>query len=121
MNTQKLVLVVDDSSTSREFINSVVQKSGYKTILASNGEEALLLLRNNKPDFMFLDLLMAKMDGIEVLEKMKDEKIKTPVVVVTADVQEEVKDECMQLGALYFLNKPFKEKDIQEIINRFLD
>lgn len=112
MSNDKLVLVADDSRTSRHFICFILEKAGYKTIQAENGLETIEIYKDHKPCCIILDLLMPEMDGLEVLIELKKIKSETPVIVLTADVQEEVKTECFENGAKAFINKPFKENDL---------
>jgi CheY-like chemotaxis protein len=116
MDNEKLILVVDDSRTTRSFLCAILENNGFTTQQAENGLEAIKFIQNQLPDGMILDLLMPEMDGFEVLAKLKELKLKFPVFVLTADIQEEVREECFSLGAKGFINKPFKEKDIMEII-----
>jgi CheY-like chemotaxis protein len=59
---------------------------------------------------------MSEMTGQEVLKALKDQQVDFPIVVVTADIQETVRVECMELGARYFLNKPVKSEELQTIL-----
>jgi len=114
----KRILVTDDSSTTRGFIKKVLVDAGFQVIEASNGVEALLLINREVPDLLMLDLLMPDMDGLEVLEKLKTASIKVPTIVITADIQEQVKEECFELGARDFLNKPVTAETILNSIRK---
>lgn len=116
MDNRKLILVADDSRTARQYLCSLFQKAGYETVQAENGLEALSKIAELEPSFIILDLLMPEMDGFDVLKKLKEQNINIPVIVLTADIQDEVRDECFELGAKGFINKPFKES---ELINTF--
>ncbi|RPH29039.1 MAG: response regulator [Bacteroidales bacterium] len=118
MLSEKLVLVADDSRTSRLFICTFLENAGYKTIQAENGIEALNRYNEQKPCCIVLDLLMPEMDGFEVLKKLKEMKSETPVIVLSADVQEVVKNECFGYGAEAFLSKPFKKEELIETVER---
>jgi CheY-like chemotaxis protein len=91
MDKQKQFLVVDDSNTARSYLKSVLQDAGFKVIEASDGQEALNIIEEGLPDAMVLDLLMPEMDGFEVLEVLKKKNISFPIVVLTADVQDQVR------------------------------
>jgi CheY-like chemotaxis protein len=77
------VLVVDDDEATRDIVARHLRRAGYSTIEASNGEEALLRSRVVKPGLVILDLLMPGVDGFEVLRTMRNEGLRTPVVVLT--------------------------------------
>jgi CheY-like chemotaxis protein len=77
------VLVVDDDEATRDIVARHLRRAGYSTIEARDGEEALLRSRVVKPGLVILDLLMPGVDGFEVLRTMRNEGIRTPVVVLT--------------------------------------
>ena len=118
MKNESLILVADDSRTSRLFICSFLESAGYKTIQAENGLEAIEKSKEQKPSCIFLDLLMPGMDGFEVLKKLKELKSDIPVIVLSADIQEVVKNECYEYGAKAFLSKPFKKEDLIDTLLR---
>jgi two-component system response regulator (stage 0 sporulation protein F) len=120
MDKAKPILVVDDSNAARMQICSIIESEGYKTIQANNGVVALKMISEMEPSLLFLDLLMPEMDGIDVLKYMKEKSISIPTIILTADIQEEVKQECFDLGAVGFLNKPFKTQVIiDSILNHY--
>jgi CheY-like chemotaxis protein len=77
------VLVVDDDSATREIVSRHLRRAGYSTVEARDGEEALLRARVLTPGLVILDLLMPGVDGFEVLRTMREEGMRTPVVVLT--------------------------------------
>lgn len=100
------ILIADDSMSVRMYMRSILEKEGYSVAEAVNGVDALAKVEASKPDLLLLDLLMPQMDGIEVLAQLREKKIALPIIVITADVQDGVKDECILLGALTVVNKP---------------
>lgn len=120
MLTKKTILIVDDSQTTRSYVKELLQKTGYNVIEAENGIKALLAINRNLPDAMMLDLLMPEMDGFEVLETLQQQNITFPIIVVTADVQDEVHKECLELGAAAFLNKPVAEDVLLETLKKII-
>jgi len=118
MAKEKLVLVADDSPTSRQFCCSILNRAGFTTIQAENGIETMEILKTHKPCCILLDLLMPEMDGFEVLKELQSMKSTIPVVVLSADIQEEVRSECFEFGAKAFINKPFKENDLVDTFLR---
>ncbi|MEI7433235.1 MAG: response regulator [Methanomicrobiales archaeon] len=105
------VLLIEDSAFQRKIISGIVKDLGYDIITADNGHEGVERILNDKPAIILSDLLMPEYDGIWVLEQLKASGIKTPVIVVTSDVQTSTKDQCMSLGAFGYLNKPV-QKDL---------
>jgi CheY-like chemotaxis protein len=120
MEKRKLILVADDSRTARQYLCSVIEKEGYETVQAENGQDALNKIVELKPSLIFLDLLMPELDGFDVLRSMKEKDITIPVIVLTADIQEEVREECLDLGASEFINKPFKENKLIETFHNII-
>lgn len=120
MEKAKPILVVDDSNAARMLICSIIESAGFRTVQANNGIAALKIIREIELSLLFLDLLMPEMDGTDVLKYMKEKGISIPTVILTADVQEEVKQECFGLGAVGFLNKPFKTQAIiDSVLNHY--
>jgi CheY-like chemotaxis protein len=112
-----LFLVVDDSAIIRKGVRNILVAEGYETIEAENGNEALKMVENHTPDCIILDLIMSEMGGIEVLKALSKKKSKTPVIILTADIQDVVREECLELGAVAFLNKPPLNEEILGAIN----
>ncbi len=114
------VLITDDSLVQRKIISKIVTGQGHEIRTAASGRSAMESIALRAPDCLLLDLLMPEMTGQEVLKALKDQQVDFPIVVVTADIQETVRVECMKLGALYFLNKPVKPEELQTILRAIL-
>ncbi len=114
------VLIVDDSMFSRSMIKKVVKNSGHESVEAENGREALEKIIDEKPDIVFTDLLMPEMDGIELLTSLKQKNLGVPVVVVSANVQDTVRQQCLELGAVEFFNKPPDKEKLLEYLEESL-
>ncbi|MDH5562276.1 MAG: response regulator [Nitrospirota bacterium] len=110
------VLITDDSLLQRKTLSAIVAEAGHQVETACNGQEALEKIRTNPPDCMLLDMLMPIMDGIQVLEQLESQGVKIPVIVLTADVQEWLKDRCLELGVKTFLNKPVKQDHLRQAL-----
>jgi len=100
------VLVTDDSSFLRRITCKILHDAGHQTLEGANGIECLQRLEQDQPDIVFLDLVMPEMDGFAVLRALKEQGHAVPVIVLTADIQDTVRKECLQLGAIGFINKP---------------
>ncbi len=114
------ILVVDDSSFARQRLVSILADAGHQVMDAANGLEGLEKAEKHVPDCIVLDLLMPEMSGLEVLRALKEKGLTIPVIVVSADIQETTQKECMELGAIAFMNKPFNENELIEIIQGIL-
>jgi CheY-like chemotaxis protein len=115
-----LILIVEDAMFSRKMIRKTLQKQGYETLEAKNGKEGLELVREVNPDCILLDLLMPEIDGWEFLKILRAEGYKTPTIVITADIQETSRQQCLELGAQAVLNKPPQAQVMQDAIEAVL-
>lgn len=110
------VLIVDDSMFTRNMIIKMIEKMGHETIEASDGQEGLDKIVNEKPDIVITDLLMPKMEGTELLSAVKEKKLNVPVIVISSNIQDTVRLKCLELGAYDFLSKPPNTENLQRLI-----
>jgi signal transduction histidine kinase len=121
-NTPK-ILVVDDSALIVSLIEKVLKENGYQVIKAYDGEEALSKVSDEKPDIIILDIIMPKIDGLEVLRRLKSNKETSliPVVMLTSDDYLEDKIKGFKSGADDYIIKPFNTKELLARINSLVD
>jgi len=100
------ILVIDDDNMARRAISENLKASGFITVEASNGREAINVLQKEKPDSVLLDLQMPDMDGIETMQKIKEIDANVPVIIVTGHGNIPTAVESIKLGAYDFLVKP---------------
>lgn len=101
------VLICDDSNLARkQVLRSLPESLSANAQLATNGAEALELLNSQHFDVLFLDLTMPVVDGLGVLQGIKDAGISINVFVISADIQPEMQNKVLELGAKAFLRKP---------------
>jgi len=118
----KKILIADDRSEVVELVKVTLEGEGYQTIDASDGREALEKIKREKPDLILLDIIMPRMDGFEVLSKVKkDPKTKDiPIIMLTAKGQKSDQEKGKELGATGYIIKPFSPsallKRIEEIL-----
>jgi serine phosphatase RsbU (regulator of sigma subunit) len=103
------LLVVDDNEMNRDLLSRRLQRLGHETVAASDGREALMLMRSQPFDLVLLDITMPGMDGYEVLLQLRnDEALRhIPVIMVSAIDEVESVVRCLELGAEDYLGKPF--------------
>ncbi len=106
------ILIIDDSIFMRMQMKDILQNAGHQVLEAAGGEDGLQLAAAQNPDAIILDLLMPGIGGVEVLEKLRDQGVQTPVIVHTADIQDSTRQQCLDLGARAFLNKPPKPDEL---------
>lgn len=105
------VLVAEDESLIRMDVVATLSEAGFEVVgEASDGEEALSLAEQLKPDVVVMDIKMPKLDGISAAEKLSEAKI--PVVLLTAFSQTELVTRATEAGAMAFITKPFKPADL---------
>ena len=111
------VLIVDDSTVARRQLQrSLPEHWDISISTAANGQEAMAAIHAGKGELTFLDLTMPEMDGYQVLEKIRAEKLETTVIVVSADIQPEARRRVMELGALDFIHKPVDIEKLSSIL-----
>jgi CheY-like chemotaxis protein len=101
-----LILVIDDSNLARSAIRKILAPEGYEILEASNGEEGTKMLSQHAPDCILMDLLMPGISGLDILRQLNSTGSSTPVIVITADIQDSVRSKCLELGAFAVVNKP---------------
>ena len=115
-----LILLIDDSSYMRSVIRSFLSPDGHEILEAENGYKGLQMIHERSPDCLILDLIIPDIDGLKVLKALNDQGSKTPVIVVTADIQGSVRKQCLELGAKAFVNKPPKKEELCKIVRDIL-
>jgi len=114
------VLIADDSSFMRTVIKNYLKNfQGLTIVEAVDGQDALEVYKTEKPDLILLDVIMPKLNGLDVLKKIRETDKSTKVVIITSVGQSSVVEEAMSLGAERYITKPFRYEDLVEIINEF--
>lgn len=108
------VLIVEDNADLRSYMADIFRDAGYKTILASDGQEGLYAALERRPDLVVTDLMMPKMSGIDLIHRMrKSTPLRTlPIVLLTAKGDEETRRQVREAGADDFLAKPFSDLEL---------
>ncbi len=102
----KLILIVDDKFSVTRLVSEYLQSKGFKTLIAHDGNQALTEARINHPDLILLDIMMPHMDGFEFIKTYRKEN-NTPIILLTAKVEETDKVIGLGLGADDYVTKPF--------------
>lgn len=112
------ILLVDDNKDLLDMTETALSSNERLEVIKKlhNGEDAVDYLKSNEVDIVLLDLIMPQKDGISVLEFMKENKINTKVIVVSAFGQENIMNKAAALGAKYFILKPFSIEQLIKII-----
>ena len=112
MNSPPRILVADDNETNRDILATRLEANGFEVLHAADGEQALALMREQRPDLILLDIMMPKLDGIEVCKRIKANAALpfTPIVLVTAKADSGDVIEGLDAGADEYLTKPIDQK-----------
>ena len=114
----KSVLIVDDSLYMRTIIKDALEEAGYEIVgQAANGEEAIDMAFELKPDIITLDNILPDMIGTDILRVYKEEGLPSEVVMISAVGQEAVINEGLSLGAKHYIVKPFTSDKLLEALD----
>ena len=111
MDKKAKILVVDDDEAILVFLKEVIESEGYSFLSASRGEEALIKIKEDKPDLVMLDIEMPDLNGLEVLGLIREEDKTLPVIILTAYGTSERFKEAMRLKVSGFIPKGTSVKD----------
>ena len=116
----KRILIADDSFYQRKVLGDLVNSIGYECESVGSGEDLLERI-DSSFDCIFLDLLMTGISGIEVLKELRERKNAIPVIVITADIQDVRREECLELGAIAFISKIISEEEIKKVLKELFN
>ncbi len=114
------ILVIDDEAGPRESLRMIL-KDRHRVRTAENGPQGLEMIRQQKPDLVFLDIRMPGMDGVEVMQRIKAFDPDIEVAIITAYAAVETAQAAVRQGALDYLSKPFAVSDVLDIVERALE
>ncbi len=117
---KKVILVADDEPSIRRYLYFELSKAGYKVIEATNGQETIQQVKEQKPDLLLLDILMPILDGYDVLRKLKTNPELAYLPVIILSILED-KEKGLQLGANAYLNKPLEKEQLLAKISEVLE
>lgn len=114
------ILIVDDSQFQRAFLKKALATDGHRFLEAENGDEGLRIAHSEQPDCILADLIMPEIQGMGMLEEFKKQGSTMPVIVVTADIQHQVREQCLALGARTVLHKPVDPESLRQTVTEIL-
>ena len=124
MPDQKTILLVEDEPLLANLLKQRLEKDGYTMLSAGDGEEALSVLKANHPDLILLDIILPKMSGFELMEKLKDNPAygSSPIVIISNLGQDSDIEKGKILGAIgYFVKAKLSIEDLIKRIKSFLN
>lgn len=119
---EPLVLVADDDNDIRSLVIFRLERAGYRTVAARDGDEALALAIERRPDLAVLDVMMPKRDGYEVTQRLRsnDATRAMPVILLTARAQEADVARGFEAGADDYIRKPFSPQELTARVQAIL-
>ncbi len=115
----KKVLIVDDTINIRMILTKCLELEGYEVMSASDGKQGLEMLTAHTFDLAFLDIKLPEIRGTEVLKRIRELGIKTPVIIITAYATVKNAVDCTNLGAVAYVQKPFSADKIRSVLKEF--
>ena len=119
MAVEPLILAVDDEAGILRLIKLELSSQGFRVIVAGEGEEALRMAEQQRPDIVILDIVMPEMSGLEVMRRLR-ERTSVPVILLTAKDHDEDKVRGLEMGADDYLVKPFNPEELSARVRAVL-
>lgn len=120
--TQLKVMVIDDSNTIRMTAETILKKEGYEVFTATNGFEAMSVITDTRPDIIFVDIMMPRLDGYQTCKLIKNNSYfrNTPVIMLSSKDSLFDRARGRVAGSEQHINKPFTKSELLEAINRYV-
>ena len=112
MAEEKTVLIVEDEKNIVDILRFNLERKGYRTLEAYDGEEGLRMARTEKPDLILLDIMLPKMIGFDVCEALRKDGDNVPILLLTAREEEDDKVRGLETGADDYITKPFSMREV---------
>ena len=114
------ILIVDDSKEIRNILSTFLKEEGFEVYTAENGKKALDLTKEKVIDLIITDLRMPEMDGTQLTKKMKEERPRIGIIIMTAYTSIYTEGDIRKIGADDYISKPFEFANLSEKIERVL-
>jgi chemosensory pili system protein ChpA (sensor histidine kinase/response regulator) len=116
-----LILVVDDSITVRRVTQRLLQREGYRVVMAADGLQALERLQDERPAVVLSDIEMPRMDGFDLARNIRaDARLAgLPIVMITSRIAEKHREHAMSLGVDHYLGKPYSEDELMSLVRHY--
>jgi chemosensory pili system protein ChpA (sensor histidine kinase/response regulator) len=116
------VMVVDDSLTVRKITGRLLERAGYRVITAKDGIDALEQLTDVTPDVILADIEMPRMDGFELVRRLRaDARFKSlPIITITSRIADKHRNYALELGVDHYLGKPYDEEKLLAMIAEYV-
>ncbi len=118
MTRKKRILVVDDDVDIVRIVTKMLAQEDYQVFTSVSGEEALEKVQKEKPDILLLDIMMPRMNGLEVLRRVKEIDPAITIIMITAFGDIDSYLDAMESGAFEYINKPFESEELIRMIDK---
>ena len=115
-----IAVVADDDEDILTLVSITLRRAGFDVLCARDGEEAVTLVTETRPALVVLDVMMPRLDGLEVTRHLRALRKTMPIVLLTASVQEQHRAEGLAAGADEFMRKPFSPRELLEQVERLV-
>lgn len=113
------VLIAEDNSTALNYLTAVIQRQGYQWLAAHDGVEALELFERERPDLVITDIQMPRMDGITLLQTIRETNTDVVVIIITGEGSAESATRALHAGANNYLQKPVSDKQLLQLLRKY--
>ncbi|WP_153721473.1 response regulator transcription factor [Sporosarcina cascadiensis] len=112
VNRLQKILIVEDEQSIQKLLEFTLMQANYETAIAQDGEQALKMVMEESPDLIILDLMLPKIDGMDVCRQLRNRDIDTPIIMLTAKGEEMDKIIGLEMGADDYMTKPFSPREV---------
>lgn len=123
MARRKKILIVDDERDIVKVLTLRLQSGGYNTVVAFDGVQGVFMAHKERPQLIILDIRMPAGDGFSVAQKLKESKrtSRIPIIFLTGSPEKDVEERAGELGARYFIKKPYDPEELLDAVRRALE
>lgn len=123
MAPKKKILIVDDERDIVKALTIRLQSKGYRTVVAYDGAQGVFMAHKERPHLIILDIRMPAEDGFSVVQKLKESKRtnRIPIIFVTGSPERDAEERARELGARYFIKKPYDPEELLDAVRRALE
>ncbi|HET9122540.1 MAG TPA: response regulator [Acidiferrobacteraceae bacterium] len=122
MASEIKVMIIDDSNTIRRTAEALLKKAGYEVLTAADGFEAMSMITDHRPDIIFVDIMMPRLDGYQTCLLIKNNKQFKHIPVIMLSSKDGLFDRARGriAGSQEYVNKPFTQEELIEVISKYV-
>jgi CheY-like chemotaxis protein len=120
LSSPPCILITDDDPGFRQTLGGVFEPQGFRTLMAADGEEALEIVQREQVHLLLLDMHMPRLTGLDTLRRLREWNLRTPSILLSAELDDEIRDAARSAEAFEVLGKPVSRKEITDVVARAL-